>query len=130
MERQAHESRVVVFRRDGSALRLRGQATHPLQLNEEPPRQVRANSQTQRLDRTVGIAGFRNVVAVAIIPEAVELKRKLIIRIDQGEIVELRIELQFERRPDRAVAGHLAIVKSPAEAGAAEEKLFTRRQNV
>src|SRR4051794_28282061 len=130
MERQAREDRVIVFGRDGGALRMRGQATHSLQLDEDPPRQVRANPQTQRLDRAVGIAGFWNIVAVAIIPEAVELKRHLVIRIDQREIAELRIELQFDRRPDRAVAGHLAVIKSPAEAGTAEKELLAWRQNV
>src|SRR5260370_7177519 len=70
------------------------------------------------------------VVSAAVIEKPVELHVEAPVRAQQRRARPAGIELQFDRRADRAVARGLAGEKAAAETRAAEQVLLARRQDV
>src|SRR6266851_7760896 len=70
------------------------------------------------------------VVSAAVIEKPVELHVEAPVRTQQRRARPTGIELQLDRRADRAVARDLAGEKAAAEARAAEQVLLARRQDV
>src|SRR5260370_5870816 len=70
------------------------------------------------------------VVSASVVEKPVELHVEATVRAQQRRAGPAGIELQFDRSADRAVARNLAGEKAAAEAGAAEQVLLARRQDV